>query len=38
MAAEQGITRRDDNYSTWYLEAHEIVNDEVQGEALLVSW
>ncbi len=25
-------------YSTWYLEAHEIVNDEVQGEALLVSW
>lgn len=25
-------------YSTWYLEAHEIVNDEFDGEALLVSW
>ncbi|MCP4867567.1 MAG: DUF3179 domain-containing protein [Proteobacteria bacterium] len=25
-------------YSTWYLEGHEVVNDEIGAEALLVSW
>lgn len=25
-------------YSTWYLEGHEVVNDQIGTEALLVSW
>ncbi len=25
-------------YSTWLLESHEVVNDRLDGEALLVSW
>jgi len=25
-------------YSTWLLESHEVVNDRLEGEALLVSW
>jgi len=25
-------------YSTWYLEGHEVVNDTIGTEALLVSW
>ena len=38
---EAQVEQRGDDvriYSTWYLEAHEIVNDEFDGEALLVSW
>jgi hypothetical protein len=25
-------------YSTWYLEGHEVVNDRIGGEGVLVSW